>query len=72
MAEPPRNRAANDDIKGLARVKTGSLGGVRALVGNVSREHGGVLLFAVIVNDSSNELAANNAIDDFMAGLAKL
>lgn len=67
-----RNRAANDDIKGLARVKTGSLGGVRALVGNVSREHGGVLLFAVIVNDSSDELAANNAIDDFMAGLAKL
>lgn len=66
------NRAANDDIKGLARVKTGSLGGVRALVGNVSREHGGVLLFAVIVNDSSDELAANNAIDDFMAGLAKL
>lgn len=67
-----RNRAANDDIKGLARVKTGSLGGVRALVGNVSREHGGVLLFAVIVNDSSDELAASNAIDDFMAGLAKL
>lgn len=67
-----RNRAANDDIKGLARVKTGSLGGVRALVGNVSREHGDVLLFAVIVNDSSDELAANNAIDDFMAGLAKL
>lgn len=67
-----RNRAANDDIKGLARVKTGSLGGVRALVGNVSCEHGGVLLFAVIVNDSSDELAANNAIDDFMAGLAKL
>lgn len=67
-----RNRAASDDIKGLARVKTGSLGGVRALVGNVSREHGGVLLFAVIVNDSSDELAANNAIDDFMAGLAKL
>lgn len=67
-----RNRAANDDIKGLARVKTGSLGGVRALVGNVSREHGGVLLFAVIVNDSSDELAANNAIDNFMAGLAKL
>lgn len=67
-----RNRAANDDIKGLARVKTGSLGGVRALAGNVSREHGGVLLFAVIVNDSSDELAANNAIDDFMAGLAKL
>ena len=67
-----RNRAANDDIEGLARVKTGSLGGVRALAGNVSREHGGVLLFAVIVNDSSDELAANNAIDDFMAGLAKL
>ena len=67
-----RNRAANDDIKGLARVKTGSLGGVRALAGNVSREHGGVLLFAVIVNDSSDELAANNAIDDFMAGRAKL
>lgn len=67
-----RNRAANDDIKGLARVKTGSLGGVRALVGNVAREHGGVLLFAVIVNDSSDELAANNAIDDFIAGLAKL
>lgn len=72
LTSTARNRAANDDIKGLARVKTGSLGGVRALVGNVSREHGGVLLFAVIVNDSSDELAANNAIDDFMAGLAKL
>lgn len=67
-----KNRAASDGVKGLARVKTGSLGGVRAMAGNVSREHGGVLLFAVIVNDSSDELAANDAIDEFMAGLAKL
>ena len=67
-----RNRVANDDVRGLARVKTGSLGGVRAMAGNVSREHGGVLLFAVIVNDSTDEQSANDAIDEFMAGLVKL
>ena len=38
----------------------------------MSREHGGVLLFAVIVNDSTDEQSANDAIDEFMAGLVKL
>ncbi|MBW3094693.1 D-alanyl-D-alanine carboxypeptidase [Bifidobacterium sp. 64T4] len=67
-----RSRAASDSVKGLARVKTGSLSGVRTMAGNVSREHGGVLLFAVLVNGSDDPWAANNAIDEFVAGLAKL
>lgn len=67
-----RDRAASEGVKGLARVKTGSLTGVRTLAGNVSREHGGVLLFAVLVNGSDDPWAANNAIDEFVAGLAKL
>ena len=67
-----RDRAASEGVKGLARVKTGSLTGVRTLAGNVSREHGGVLLFTVLVNGSDDPWAANNAIDEFVAGLAKL
>lgn len=45
---------------------------MRTLAGNVSREHGGVLLFTVLVNGSDDPWAANNAIDEFVAGLAKL
>lgn len=67
-----RNRLADESEAGLLRVKTGSLEGVRSLSGNVSRLGGGVLTFAVIVNNASNGWEANKAIDDFAAGLVKL
>ena len=67
-----RNRVGSQDVRGLARLKTGSLSGVRALTGNVSREQGGLLLFAVIVNNPTDGAAANNAIDQFVAQLAQL
>ena len=57
---------------GLLRVKTGSLDGVTAMTGNVSRTRGGALTFAVIVNDPDDMQAARDAIDTFIAGLPKL
>lgn len=66
------NRVAEDGEAGLVRAKTGSLDAVRSFSGNVSRANGGVLLFAVIINDPSNGWEANKAIDDFVAGLTKL
>lgn len=67
-----KNRVADDAVRGLVRVKTGSLTGVRSLAGNVSRTGGGELVFAVIVNHATNEWAANKAIDQMVAGLVKL
>lgn len=67
-----KNRVASQSVRGLARLKTGSLSGVCALTGNVSREQGGVLLFAVIVNNPTDSAAAVNAIDQFVAQLAQL
>ncbi|MBT1180660.1 D-alanyl-D-alanine carboxypeptidase [Bifidobacterium sp. CP2] len=67
-----KNRVADDAVRGLVRVKTGSLTGVRSLAGNVSRTGGGELIFAVIVNHATNEWAANKAIDQMVAGLVKL
>ena len=57
---------------GLLRVKTGSLDGVTAMTGNVSRTRGGALTFAVIVNDPDDMQAARDAIDTFIAGLPEL
>ena len=56
----------------MLRVKTGSLDGVTAMTGNVSRTRGGALTFAVIVNDPDDMQAARDAIDTFIAGLPKL
>ncbi len=67
-----QHRAASQSVRGLARVKTGSLFEVRAMSGNVSREQGGLLLFAVIVNNPSDGTAANEAIDRFVAQLTQL
>ncbi|WP_223846861.1 D-alanyl-D-alanine carboxypeptidase/D-alanyl-D-alanine-endopeptidase [Bifidobacterium rousetti] len=67
-----RTRVADDSTRGLIRVKTGSLEGVRSLAGSVSLAGGGVLAFAVIVNNVPNAWSANKAIDQFAAGLAKL
>ena len=57
---------------GLFRVKTGSLDAVTSLAGNVSRGKGGVLSFAVIVNDPENQWSAIKAINVMAAKLAKL
>lgn len=66
------NRAVSEDTLGLLRVKTGSLGEVTAMTGNVSRLGGGTLAFAVIVNHPDDMAAARDAIDVFVDSLAKL
>ena len=58
--------------RGLIRVKTGSLGDVTSMTGNVSRLNGGALTFAVIANNPTDFAAAKAAIDTFVAGLPKL
>ena len=65
-------RLAKDDAAGLMRVKTGSLGEVTSMAGNISRIDGGALAFAVIVNNPTDIGKAREAIDTFIAGLAAL
>ena len=66
------NRLDDADEAGLIRVKTGSLGDVTSMAGNVSRLNGGALSFAVIVNNPTDITAAKTAIDAFVAGLPRL
>ena len=66
------NRLNDADEAGLIRVKTGSLGDVTSMTGNVSRHNGGALSFAVIVNNPNDFEAAKSAIDTFVAALPKL
>ena len=66
------NRLNDADEAGLIRVKTGSLGEVTSMTGNVSRYKGGALSFAVIVNNPDDFEAAKSAIDAFVAALPKL
>ena len=66
------NRLNDADEAGLIRVKTGSLGDVTSMAGNVSRLNGGALAFAVIVNNPTDITAAKTAIDAFVAGLPRL
>ena len=66
------SRLDDESEAGLIRVKTGSLGNVTAMTGNVSRSNGGALSFAVIVNDPDDMQSAKNAIDAFVAGLPRL
>lgn len=66
------NRLNDADEAGLIRVKTGSLGDVTSMTGNVSRHNGGALSFAVIVNNPDDFEAAKSAIDTFVAALPKL
>ncbi len=53
------SRLNDADEAGLIRVKTGSLGDVTSMTGNVSRLNGGALTFAVIVNNPTDFAAAN-------------
>ena len=62
----------DDAVAGLLRVKTGSLGTVTSMAGNVSRTNGGALSFAVVVNNPEDYAAARSAIDSFITKLAGL
>lgn len=66
------SRLVSNNSAGLLRVKTGSLPAVTSLTGNISREHGGLVAFSIIVNNPGNLEAARNAIDNFMAQLAAI
>lgn len=67
-----RTRYTDESAAGLLRVKTGSLGTVTSMAGNVSRTEGGALSFAVVVNDPADYAAARSAIDEFVTALAGL
>ena len=62
-------RFSDSAANGLLRVKTGSLSDVTAMAGTVSRKSGGVLAFAVIVNDPQDYDAAVAAIGSFGSAL---
>jgi D-alanyl-D-alanine carboxypeptidase/D-alanyl-D-alanine-endopeptidase (penicillin-binding protein 4) len=55
---------------GAIRAKTGTLLGVHALAGTVVTTDGRLLAFAVLADGSSDEAAAENALDDFASTLA--
>ncbi|TFV63914.1 UNVERIFIED_ORG: D-alanyl-D-alanine carboxypeptidase/D-alanyl-D-alanine-endopeptidase [Bacillus sp. AZ43] len=56
---------------GTVRAKTGTLLGVHALAGTVVTADGRLLAFAVIADGSGNEAAAEGALDDVAAELAR-
>jgi D-alanyl-D-alanine carboxypeptidase/D-alanyl-D-alanine-endopeptidase (penicillin-binding protein 4) len=55
---------------GRVRAKTGTLRGVHALAGTAVTADGRLLAFAVVADGSSNEVAAEAALDDVAAVLA--
>ena len=67
-----KSRLADQALAGQLRVKTGSLEGVTSMAGNVSRTNGGLVSFAVIVNNPTNLYSARIAINKFMSALAGL
>ena len=67
-----KNRLTDQSVAGQLRVKTGSLAQVTSMAGNVSRTKGGLLSFAVIVNNPTNLYSARIAINTFMSSLAGL
>ena len=67
-----KTRLTDQSVAGQLRVKTGSLAQVTSMAGNVSRTKGGLLSFAVIVNNPTNLYSARIAINTFMSSLAGL
>ncbi|MCI1983407.1 MAG: D-alanyl-D-alanine carboxypeptidase/D-alanyl-D-alanine-endopeptidase [Bifidobacteriaceae bacterium] len=65
-------RAFTSKVRGLVRLKTGSLTTVTSMTGNVARTKGGMVYFAVIVNKADDMWAAHVAIDSFVSKLANL
>lgn len=62
----------DSSVAGLIHAKTGSLSEVTSMTGTVLRTGGGILIFAVIVNDPENYYEAYHAVSDFVASLVKL
>ncbi|BDR55038.1 D-alanyl-D-alanine carboxypeptidase [Bombiscardovia apis] len=65
-------RGEGSEPNGLVRVKTGTLDQVTSMSGNVSRLKGGILEFAVIVNNPSDMGAAAQAVNTFVSALPRL
>ena len=65
-------RKIDNQADGLIRAKTGTLDHVTSLAGNVIRRSGGVLVFAVVVNDPEDAAAARHAVDTLVASLDRL
>ncbi|WP_223852443.1 D-alanyl-D-alanine carboxypeptidase/D-alanyl-D-alanine-endopeptidase [Bifidobacterium tissieri] len=57
---------------GLIRLKTGTLDTVTSMTGNVSRTKGGVLTFAIIINNPANMWSAIQALDHLVGQLPEL
>lgn len=66
------DRLDDETMAGLLRVKTGTLDAVTAMTGNVSRMNGGVLCFAIVVNQPENAWEAARAVDVFISDLPEL
>lgn len=67
-----RKRLVDKSAAGLMRVKTGFLGDVSSMVGNVSRKSGGALTFAVVVNPPGDVNYTYVGINKMMAELTNL
>lgn len=57
------------DSYGLVRLKTGSLPHATSMTGSVLRKKGGMVFFAIIVNNPANFYEATVAIDTFVSSL---
>ena len=66
------HRSFDASTYGQVRLKTGTLGHVTSMAGNVVRDNGGTLAFAVIVNDPGDMTAAMAAVDAFVSQLQTL
>ncbi len=66
------SRKVDDQADGLIRAKTGTLDQVTSLTGNVIRRSGGVLVFAVVVNDPEDAAAARQAVDTLVGSLDRI
>lgn len=67
-----RHRLSDPSAAGLLRVKTGFLGDVSSMVGNVSRRSGGALTFAVVVNPPGDIGYTFTGVNKMMAELTNL
>lgn len=66
------HRSFSNNVAGQIHLKTGTLGNVTSMTGNVLRTHGGTLTFAVLVNNPENMWEAMQAVDTFVSALAQL
>ena len=66
------SRKVDDQADGLIRAKTGTLDQVTSFTGNVIRRSGGVLVFAVVVNDPEDAAAARQAVDTLVGSLDRI